>query len=218
MTKELIACYFLLLCAGSVHAQQNDGFYNVTITGASSIMLNQIDERSFNYGIDHPFVYGIIYANESGNIRLNLPKGQYEYIAEKEGMRAKHGTFYISTQDIAFDVHLNHVASGVEDESLRSSRQMVHDGDLAIGRNDYKRARDLFRQAAVDGHADGMYQYAFMLKNGVGGQKDKEQAVFWLKEALSHGHYYAEYRLQYFDEKWRWGVSSGYRKATKFIQ
>lgn len=211
----MIICFFLISL--SMKGQGNADFYVANITGASSIMLNKVDYRSFDYGIDHRFVYGTVYPDESGNFRLNLPRGEYEYIAYGDGMRSKHGTFYISNRDISFDVQLSVITSASEDE-LRSSRQMVHDGNSAINEKEYKKARELFRLAAIDGNADGMYNYAFMLKNGVGGRTDKEQAFFWLKEALRHGHYAAEERLQYFNEKWRWGVSSGYDKPSKFIQ
>lgn len=201
----------------SMKGQGNADFYVANITGASSVMLNKVDNRSFDYGIDHRFVYGTIYPNESNAFRLNLPRGEYEYIAYKDGRKAKHGTFYISNRDVYFDVQLNIIARSTDDE-IRSSRQMVHDGNSAIYEKEYKKARELFHLAAIDGNADGMYNYAFMLKNGVGGRKDKEQAFFWLKEALRHGHYTAEERLRHFNEKWRWGVSSGYDKPSKFIQ
>ena len=216
MMKQITVIIALFLSAISVKGQSAD-FYVANISGASSIVLNQVDYRSFDYGIDHRFVYGTIYPNESGVIRLNLPRGQYEYIAEADGMRSKHGTFYISGKDLYFDVQLTPLDPGTEDE-LRSSRQLVKDGNDAVTQEDFKKARELFYQAALDGNADGMYNYAFMLKNGVGGRTDKEQAFFWLKEALTHGHYAAEQRLQYFNEKWRWGVASGYGKASKFIQ
>lgn len=215
--KSIAIAVGLLLFSTSMRGQRSENFFTANITGASSILLNLVDERSFDYGIDHRFVYGDVYPDESGVIHLNLPNGEYEYIANRDGMRSKHGTFYISGRDIYFDVKLNSFANGTE-EALRSSRQLVHNGNRAIDEKKYKEAREMFRVAAINGNADGMYSYAFMLKNGIGGRTDKEQAVFWLKEAFSHGHYYAEYRLQFFDEKWRWGVASGYSKASKFIQ
>lgn len=216
--KQLTTFIALLFVALSSNAQSNADFYVANISGASSIELNDVDYRSFDYGIDHRFVYGTIYPNESGVIRLNLPRGQYEYIAEGEGMRSKHGTFYISNNDLYFDVQLEPLESGKENNQIHSSRQLVKDANEAINQNDYKKAREMFCQAALDGNADGMYSYAFMLKNGYGGRTDKQQALFWLQQAVSHGHYYAQERIDYFNQKWKWGVSSGYDKPSKFIQ
>lgn len=198
--------------------QGNVDFHVANITGASSIMLNKVDYGSFDYGINHRFVYGTVYPDESGVIHLNLPRGEYEYIAYGDGMESKHGTFYISNRDTYFDVKLSPNAIVFEEEGLYSSRQLVHDGNTAISEKEYKKAREMFRQAAIEGNADGMYNYAFMLKNGVGGCKDKGHAFFWLKQALAHGHYTAEQRLDYFNEKWSWGKASGYGKPSKFIQ
>ena len=192
-------------------------FYVANISGASSIMLNDVDYRSFDYGIDHRFVYGTVCPNESGVIRLNLPRGQYEYIAEADGMRSKHGTFYISGKDLYFDVQLSPLDPGTENE-LRSSRQLVKDANDAITKEDFNKARELFYQAALDGNADGMYSYAFMLKNGVGGKSSKKEALSWLEQALSHGHFAAQQRIDFFKEKWDWGESYGYGKPKKFIQ
>ena len=217
-TKIIVMIFSFLLTSTSMKGQNGADFYTANITGASSIILNKVDYNSFDYGINHRFIYGTIYPDNSGVIHLNLPRGQYEYIAEQDGMRSKHGTFYISGRDIYFEVHLSPTELNTEDNGIRSSRQLVKDGNSFIDKKEYKKARELFYQAAIDGNADGMYNYAFMLKNGVGGRTDKEQAFFWLKEALTHGHYAAEQRLQYFNEKWRWGVASGYGKASKFIQ
>lgn len=214
--KQLSVIIALFFSAITVKGQSAD-FYVANISGASSIVLNQVDYRSFDYGIDHRFVYGTIYPNESGVIRLNLPRGQYEYIAEADGMRSKHGTFYISGKDLYFDVQLTPLDPGTEDE-LRSSRQLVKDGNDAVTQEDFKKARELFYQAALDGNADGMYSYAFMLKNGIGGSTNKKEALSWLEQALSHGHYAAQQRIDYFKDKWDWGESYGYGKPKKFIQ
>lgn len=63
-----------------------------------------------------------------------------------------------------------------------------------------------------------MYSYAFMLKNGIGGSTNKKEALSWLEQALSHGHYAAQQRIDYFKDKWYWGESYGYGKPKKFIQ
>ena len=214
--KQITVSIAVFLFAITTKGQSAD-FYIANISGASSILLNNVDYRSFDYSIDHRFVYGTIYPNELGVIRLNLPRGQYEYIAEADGMRSKHGTFYISCKDLYFDVQLTPLKPDEEDE-LRSSRQLVKDGNDAISQEEFKKARELFHQAALDGNADGMYSYAFMLKNGIGGSSNKEEALSWLEDALSHGHYAAQQRIENFKKKWDWGLSLGYGRPKKFIQ
>lgn len=216
MMKFYITAFWILSGIMNVSAQNSDNFYIVNITGAESILLNKVDYNSFDYGIDHSFVYGTVYPNQNGVISLNLPRGQYEYIAEAHEMRSQHGTFYVSNRNINFDVVFRQVATAQQE--LQSTRQMVRDADKCIDNKKYKQARELYFMAALDGNADAMYCLAFMLKNGVGGGKDKRQAVFWLQQALAHGHYAAQDRLEYFHEKWRWGLISGWKKARKFIQ
>jgi len=203
----IMATAFLMVSI-SGRGQQASNFYTANITGASSILLGKVDYDSFDYGIDHRFVYGTVYPDESGVICLNLPRGQYEYIAFRDGMKSKHGTFYISDRNIYFDVQLSPFLPELEDEEIYSSRQLVRDGNSAIDKKQYKKAREMFRQAAVDGNADGMYNFAFMLKNGVGGKRDKQMAYYWLKQALEHGHPYAGIRLDNFDQKWEWTIYS----------
>lgn len=124
--KLIIALFFTVISVNG----QTDGFYAASISGASSILLNKVDYNSFDYGIGHPFAYGTIYPNESGIIRLNLPRGQYEYIAYGEGMKSKHGTFYISDRDLNFDVQL--IPSTSEEEVHLSSRKLVKDGKFFL--------------------------------------------------------------------------------------
>ena len=209
MKKQIyLVIISLFLVSISIRGQQSNDFYTANITGASSIMLNKVDDNSFDYGIDHRFVYGTIYPDESGVIQLNLPRGEYEYIAYRGGMKSKHGTFYIYNRNIYFDVQLSSALFESEDEVPHSSRQLVKDGNSAIDKKEYKKAREMFRLAALDGNADGMYNFAFMLKNGVGGKKKKDVAYYWLKQALEHGHPYAGKRIEEFNQKWRWTIYS----------
>lgn len=216
--KFYITAFWILSGIMNVSAQYSDNFYIVNITGAESILLNKVDYNNSDYGIDHKFVYGTIYPNEAGIICLNLPRGQYEYIAEGDGIIPQHGTFYISNRNIKFDLCLRPSISYNEDR-LQSTRLMVRDANTSIDNKKYKEARKLFKLAAEDGNADGMYCLAFMLKNGVGGKKDRKQAVFWLQQAYNHGHYAAQDRLEYFHEKWKWGyMSIAWGKSRKYIQ
>lgn len=53
---------------------------------------------------------------------------------------------------------------------------------------DTSRARELYRQSAELGHADGSYNYGIALLTGLGGPIDRTAAVAWLEKAAAQGH------------------------------
>ena len=204
MRKVLLVSVLLLLCLTTTKAQD---FFTVKISGVSSIIVCMIDERSYSYEFNYGRSYGEVEADETGSVTLTLPHHEYEYIAMMPGMKSQHGTFYVHRRNVYFNVRFQ-PAPEFDGGEVPSTRKMMQEGDSAIREKQYKKARELYRLAAEDGNADGMYKFAFMLKNGVGGKKDKLAAYYWLERAVEHGHPYAPMRLDNFDQKWRWTLYS----------
>ena len=70
--------------------------------------------------------------------------------------------------------------------------------------DDRKMLNGSFYIAAEAGDADGMYAYAHMCYNGMGGSKNKNHAYVYMKMALEHGHPYAADKLEHFKNKYQW--------------
>jgi TPR repeat protein len=62
-------------------------------------------------------------------------------------------------------------------------------------KRDLKRAGELFRQSAMDGHADAQYALAVMLQTGKGQTQDLQESHLWLKKAAKLGHHDAAMAL-----------------------
>ena len=92
MMKQISVIIALFFSAITVKGQSAD-FYVANISGASSIVLNQVDYRSFDYGIDHRFVYGTIYPNESGVIRLIFHAGNMNILQKRMACARNMGHF-----------------------------------------------------------------------------------------------------------------------------
>ncbi len=220
MEKTTLLFVFLigiLTTAVSLSAQ-NERVYTVKISGASQLKIDkEVDYDHIYFNLDHPFAYDPIYPDASGVFFLELPAGSYEYVAYKKGMKTIHGSFYLFDRNLCFKILMRPLYSGESSEDVCSSFKMFHDGNASIIDEEYDKARDFFRQGAESGEVSCMYNYAFMLKNGVGGKRDRKQAYFWLVQAYEHGHYNAEKRLVEFNKKWKWGYTSCLGKSWKDI-
>lgn len=64
---------------------------------------------------------------------------------------------------------------------------------------DYKRAAQLFRNAADQGHAYAQYSLGLMYDHGYGVAQDSRQAIRWYEQAAQQGHTAAKRRLSALD-------------------
>src|SRR6185312_9838688 len=52
-----------------------------------------------------------------------------------------------------------------------------------------------YRQAAVQGHVEAQHRLGFCYENGIGVEKDAQQAVEWYRQAAIQGHAEAQYKM-----------------------
>ena len=55
-------------------------------------------------------------------------------------------------------------------------------------RQNLKKARDYYREAAQKGHRGAQYDYAWMCKYGLGGEKNISEAILYFEKSASQGH------------------------------
>lgn len=197
---KLILTIALLLGAMSLYAQYNGDTYTVNITGAPCIMLDYVYRPGEN--TDHSFDMdnnlGTYYPDDDGIIRIPLKRGQYQYLVMWENSKPLNGSFYINSRNIYFKIRYLPPYFGVD------CRKALDKGYQYFNERKKKEARNMFYIAAEAGDADGMYAYAHMCYNGMGGGKNKNHAYVYMKMALEHGHPYAADKLEHFKNKYQW--------------
>ncbi|NOU52974.1 sel1 repeat family protein [Pseudoalteromonas sp. JBTF-M23] len=75
--------------------------------------------------------------------------------------------------------------------SIRTKVVLNHynnEGITLFQKGEYQAARESFLQAAEQGDSWGQYNLAGMLEHGQGGEKDLQQAIYWLEQAAVQGH------------------------------
>lgn len=192
---KLFCTFIFLLSVMSTHAQYNDGTYTVNISGASCIMLDN-DYRSFNFDNN----LGTYYADDDGVIRINLPKGHYQYMALWKGHEHEplNGTFHISTRNVYFAIDYFPPLFGID------SVKLVEEAIRLYQHKEKKKARGLFQSAADAGNVSAMMYYAKMCRTGQGGSTNKNHAYHYINKAIEHGDTYASYLLENFNDKRLW--------------
>ena len=75
------------------------------------------------------------------------------------------------------------------------SKRNFKKGQNYFAENDYINAAEYFRKAAEDGHADAQFNLGIMYVNGLGVQKNNEDALRWLGKAAGQGHAEAKNKL-----------------------
>lgn len=65
---------------------------------------------------------------------------------------------------------------------------------------DYKKALELYLQAAEQGHAEAQTQVGYMYSMGMGTNEDKSRAISWYRKAANQGNIYSQYNLGLFYE------------------
>lgn len=56
-------------------------------------------------------------------------------------------------------------------------------------RQNLKKARSLYKEAAVKGHWDAQYDYAWMCRHGLGGERDISDALMYFEQGAQKGHF-----------------------------
>ncbi len=67
--------------------------------------------------------------------------------------------------------------------------------DCLVTRADPARALEIFRIAALAGHAECQHYVGMLLRSGQGGETDPEQGVIWLRRAAQQGHTEAQFDM-----------------------
>lgn len=195
---KLFLTFVLLMGAISLYAQFNDDTYTVNITGAPCIMLDNVYRGNSDHSFDMDNNLGTYYPDDDGVIRVSLKKGFYQYLVLWNGEKPQNGTFYITNRNVYFDIRYFPPYFGVD------TRKTLDKGYMYFNSKKKKDARKLFYITAESGDADGMYAYAHMCYNGMGGKKNKYHAKLYMQKALEHGHPYAADKLEHFKEKYQW--------------
>lgn len=185
----------LFVCVLSTYAQYNSETYTVNISGVSCIILGN-DHRSFDFNNN----LGTYYADDDGVIRVNLPKGHYQYMALWKGHEHEplNGTFHISTRNVSFKIDYFPPLFGIDTVKL------VEEAVRLYQHNEKKKARGLFQSAADAGNVTAMMFYAKMCRTGQGGSTNKNHAYHYINKAIEHGDTYASYLLDNFNDKRLW--------------
>lgn len=197
---RILLTIVLLMGAMSSYAQNTNDTYTVNITGAPCIMLDYVYRPGENS--DHSFDMdnnlGTYYPDNDGVIRIPLERGFYQYLVIWKSGKPLNGSFYISNRNVYFEIRYLPPYFGVD------SRKALDLGYQYFNEKKKKEARNMFFIAAEAGDADGMYAYAHMCYNGMGGKKNKNHAYVYMKMALEHGHPDAADKLEYFNNKYQW--------------
>lgn len=82
---------------------------------------------------------------------------------------------------------------------------------------DYKKARELFEEAANGGIANAAFELARLLEEGLGGTIDYESSRKWDEKAALQGHVDAQYSLGIFYRDGL-GVARDYKKADEYFE
>lgn len=197
---NLFLAFILLLGVMTSYAQYSDDNYTVNITGVPYIILDYVYNPGENS--DHSFDMdnnlGTYYPGDDGVISIPLKRGHYQYMAVWDGRKMLNGSFYIDRRNVYFKVRYFPPYFGID------SRKALDKGYQYFNDKKKKDARKMFYIAAEAGDADGMYAYAHMCYNGMGGSKNKNHAYVYMKMALEHGHPYATDKLEHFKNKYQW--------------
>ncbi len=201
--KTLISIIVLLLSTITAQGQYANNTYTVNIPGVSSIILfypsdYDASRSSSEAGpFDGANIMGTYYSDIDGVIRIELTKGYYEYITEKNGM---NGSFLISDRNVYFNILELPPLFSIDTGKVLSQAYQY------LSNKQKKRARELFQIAADAGNVKAMFTYARMCYNGMGGGKNKNNAYHCIVEAQKHGDSIASYFLENFKDKriWKW--------------
>jgi len=201
--KNFLSIVVLLLSTVTAQGQYGNNTYTVNITGGSSITLfypsdyhaSRISSEAGPF--DGVNIMGTYYPDTDGVIRIELTKGYYEYITEKQGM---NGSFTISRRNVYFDIFDLPPLHGID------TGKLLFQAYRCLSDKQTKKARQLFQTAADAGNVKAMFAYARMCYNGMGGRKNKNHAYHYIMEAQKHGDSMASYLLENFNDKrsWKW--------------
>lgn len=195
---KLFLTFVLLMGAISLYAQFNNDTYTVNITGAPCIMLDYVYRGNSDHSFDMDNNLGTYYPDDDGVIRISLKRGFYQYLVIWKNGKPLNGSFYIGSRNVYFEIRYLPPYFGLD------SRKALDLGYKYFNEKKKKEARSMFYAAAEAGDADGMYAYAHMCWNGMGGKKNKNHAYVYMKMALEHGHPVAAKKLDHFKEKYQW--------------
>jgi TPR repeat protein len=82
-------------------------------------------------------------------------------------------------------------------ENVQLAAEMNRQGCDCVQKGDYHKASDLFRKAALFGHAEAMIRVAWLFYDGKGVPQDARQAMFWFKQAVDCGSNEAKMALKW---------------------
>lgn len=109
-----------------------------------------------------------------------------------------------------------------EQAQKRTPQQLYTDADnYYYGKNgvsqDYRKARELYFQAAEQNHSGAQTQLGYIYYQGLGVEKDYDKAALWYRKAANQGNQYSQFNLGLCYEFGR-GVEQNYIEAFRWYE
>ena len=116
---------------------------------------------------------------------------------------------------------------GFINDTLYNDEAQYSIGSTYYSKQDYAKAMEWFRKAAVNGNADAQYNIGYMYHNGQGVAKDYAKALEWYGKAAANGNAAAQNNIGYMYQHGRklsrkyqhgQGVAQDYAKALEWYE
>ena len=111
------------------------------------------------------------------------------------------------------------LTANLQAQAIKDTPAIVHfeAGLAAYQANDLTLAYTEFLRSANVGHSDSQFNVALMYENGIGVDKDLQQALAWYRKAAFNGNSAAQYNLAVFYENGR-GTGVDFTEANEWYR
>ena len=137
------------------------------------------------------YVHALI--NSKGTVKVKMLEDKRKNKNKKSSIIAQNFSNGVSNMSFANALEHN-TAQKKTPQQLYDEADKYFDGKNGVSK-DYKKALELYLQAAEQGHDGAQTQVGYIYGKGIGVNEDKSKAFSWYKKAATQGNQYSQYNL-----------------------